>query len=184
MSIELSTKTNNKYLIIILNFILNYIKYSFLMIPVVLAFGAMLFIIISNNPDYSFGFMKYFFFLKPDEAGNIHIEEKEIMQIFTFVTFIITIIIDLAKYLIKVIFKVNISISIKKKILFFIGMLTLLYVIASFSVLTNKELDNWGITIFITFYILSLFPTIMSIGIDYLQKRIFRINNQKRIDRN
>jgi hypothetical protein len=152
----------------ILQFPINYIKYIFLTGSVIFSVGILLLLIVFINPQFSFGFLKYFWFINPIYAtGTFSMGIKEIMEIFLIVSLIFMIIINLIKIALKMIFNLELLSSLKSKIITFFTLITSAYILASIIVFYNK-LDKGFYFVFVIFYIINLVSAIFYFLLDAL----------------
>jgi hypothetical protein len=151
-------ETGIKIFLTMTKLFINYIKYIFLTWSVVFAFSMILFIIISINPNFSFGFFGYLSFINPIyENTEFSMGPKETVELFSILSLIIMVVSYLIKIILKKLFKINIIISLKSRIIFFFIIVTSIYGIASIIVMFSENLSKWGYLVFLIFYLINLF---------------------------
>ncbi len=170
---QIKIKIGWNFILLILQLIINYIIYFFLTGSVIFSLVILLFIILSINPNFSFGFFQYFSFIDPVyKTGTFSMGVKETMQIFSVVSLVFMIIISSVKIALIKIFKLNILITLKTKINVFFVVITLAYIFASAVVAFSDNLDNGFYFVFAIFYILNLVSAAFYFLFDDLLKRI------------
>ncbi|MDD3263814.1 MAG: hypothetical protein PHT94_02870, partial [Candidatus Nanoarchaeia archaeon] len=172
-----NNEINFKVLLTAIRFFVSYIKYFFLTGSVIFSLTVLLLIILNINPNFSFNFLQYFSFINPIyKTESFSMGTKEIMQIFSVVTFILFIIITLIKFILKKMFGFSKSLSLKLKIiLFFIG-ITLTYSIAFAIVAFSDNLDKGFYFVLIIFYFINLVSAVGYFLLDALLNKISQIN--------
>ncbi len=170
---QIKNKTEPNFILLITQFIISYIKYFFLTGSVIFSIVILLFITLNVNPNFSFGFLQYFSFINPVyKTGTFSMGVKETMQIFSVVSLVFMIIISLVKIALKKIFKLNILITFKSKIIVFFVPITLAYIFASIIVAFSDNLDKGFYFVFAIFYILNLVSAAFYFLFDGLLKGI------------
>jgi hypothetical protein len=160
---------------ITIQFVFNYIKYFFLTGLIMFSFATLLFVLININPDYQFGFFRYFSFIVPfDGKGNLYMETPEIMKIFSVMAFILMIITNLIKIILKKIFGLVYSFTTKLKIGLFFTITSLFYILALLSVFFNDSNKDFYF-MFIIFYIINIVSIVGYLFMDWLLSKLNRI---------
>lgn len=145
-----------KIVIILIKLFINYVKYCFLTITVMFSFGILLFIILGLNIDLSFSFLQYFSFLNPEyKTRTFNIGVEGIMGIFSIISFIVGGIIAIIRYLLKKLFGLEITISLKQKIYTLFTIVTLAYILAAIIIALTDSIEKSFYFILIVFYIIN-----------------------------
>ncbi len=142
---------------LIIEIIINYIKYLFLTGVVLFPFSILVMIIIMINPDYNFGIFQYFSIINPTYSQeSFNIGTKEIMEMFGIIALIFYAITSIIKFLFKKLFDIEISITLKTKIKTTLIFLTLMYImVISLSIINDLGILD-SLLIFFFFYIINL----------------------------
>ena len=172
---QIKNKIVWNFILFIIKFIISYIKYFFLTGSVFFSIAILLFIVLNMNPNFSFSFLQYFSFIDPGyKTGTFRGGLEEIMEIFSVVSFVFMIVISLVKIALQKIFKLNISITFKSKIIVFFATITLAYIFASIIVSFSDNLDKGFYFVFAIFYILNLVSIAFYFIVDEFLKRIVK----------
>ena len=173
---ETKNEIGKKMILIIIQFLINYIKYFFLTGSVIFSITILLFIILNIDPNFSFGFFQYFQFINPIYAtGTFNMGIKEIMEIFSVVSLVLMIVASLIKMTLKKIFDLRVLIPFRLKIIIFFIAITFAYILASIIVAYSDKLDTGFYFVFIIFYILNLISATFYFLFDMLSKKIAQI---------
>ncbi len=173
---RIKNKIELNFISLLIQFLISYIKYLFLTGSVIFSIVVLLFIILNINPRFSFGFLQYFSFINPVyKTGTFSMGIKETMQIFSVVSLVFMIIVSLVKTALKKIFKLDILITFKSKIIIVFVPITLTYIIASVIVAFSDNLDKGFYFIFAIFYIINLVSVVFYFLFDGLLKWIVQL---------
>lgn len=156
-------------LLSMIRFLINYIKYFFLTCSVIFSLTILLFIMLNINPNSSLDFLKYFSFINPIlKTGNFSLGIKEIMQIFSIVSFVLMVIIGLIRTVLKKMFHLDISLKLKSKKLLFFVIITFSYLFASVIIAFSNTLDTGLYGVFGIYYIFNLVSLVFYFMFDAL----------------
>src|SRR3989344_685642 len=135
---ETRDEIKERIILMIIKFPIDYIKNIFLTGSVIFSVFVLISMLISVKPDFSFGFLSYFSFINPEYGtGTFSLEIKEIMQIFLIASFVITIFWDVILIILKKLFNLETKLTLGKKIIIFLSIITLSYVFASIAAILN-----------------------------------------------
>ena len=145
-------------LLVILQFIISYIKYFFLTGLVIFSLFALLFIILNIKPSFSFAFLKYFSFIDPlYKTGSFTLDINQIMQVFLAISFITTIILSFIKIVCKKLFKLELGLSKNMKASLLLRIISFLYILALLFIAFDNNLDKGLFFVLIGFYFIDIF---------------------------
>ncbi len=175
---EIKNKIGQNLILLIIQFLLNYIKYFFLTGSVIFSIILLLFILFNINPNFSFDFLKYFAFINPTyKSGTFSMGIKEVMQIFSVISLILLIIASLIKIILKRLFNLNLLISLKLRVILVFAIITISYIFAFFIVAFSEHLDKGFYFVFVIFYITNLFFILFYFLFDALKIEIRNSSN-------
>lgn len=165
----------SKIILIVLRLIVSYFKYACLGVLVIISLLFLLAPILSFSPHFSFEFLKYFAFIDPKYGYHeVSMDQNDILRLFSFVSLLFMIIAEIVKMILKIIFKININFSIKKRAVTIVLFLTTIFVIASISVSIKYGYDPGIQTVFSAFYAISLVFTVFYLVYGYIIEKINR----------
>lgn len=165
--------TKYNFIFLILKFVLNYVRYFFLTTFVLFIIAILLFIILTLNPGFSFAFLKYFSFINPIfNNPEFTMSSKELIQIFSIISFIFMIVVSLVKLALKRLFNIHSSLTTKRKWMWFFSVNSIIYLFAIFIVLFNASLENGLVLILVIFYVISSIAMISYFLFDFLLKKL------------
>jgi len=158
---ETKQEVGKKIIFLSLRFLINYIKYPYLAGAVIFPLATVLFTVLNLNPDFSFGFLRYFSFVDPRYATDtFSMGITKIMEIFLVVSLVLMAAVSLMKILT----------SSKSKIIISLTAITLLYLCAMMIVAFSDTLDKSFYVVFFIFYILNVVSTLLYFVFDALSK--------------
>ena len=158
-------------------FLLGYIKYFFLTGSVIFSLSVLLFVVLNLAPNISFGFLSHLSFIDAAySTGTFSIGIPEVMKIFSLVSLIIMFASNVSKIALKKIFNINFRLSFKLKIIVFVTIITLAYIIAITLVTLNETLDNLFYYIITIFYPGNLISLVFYFLVDALLKKVADFN--------
>jgi hypothetical protein len=165
---------------LLVQFLINYIKYFFLTGSVVFSTFVLLVVIVSINPDFSFGFLQLFSFLNPAyKTGTFRMGIKEIMEIFAVVSLALLVIVWLAKAALKKFFNFSLKLRLKHKIIIFFALITSAYILAALIAKFAFPKDLGYYLVFAVFYVFNLVSAVFYFLLDTLQETIARALEKK-----
>lgn len=151
----------------------SYISYVFLSGVVILTLAAVLLIILTLNPDYSFGFLEHFKFIFDDSKGDsFSIGEGEIMRIFMLFALGLSVVFFVIKFILDSVFGLDFKFTFKLKMILTFGIVSVLFFISFVMILFLEELDIMLLLVFVIFYILNLFSLGLFFLFDKLSKSL------------
>ena len=170
MTYFLATMNKN---IIIISFFLSYIKYYFLTGSVICSLAVLLFVLLNLEPYFSFDFFSYFSLLDPAySTGTFSMGIPEVMKIFSLMSLVIMLVSYVLRFASKKIFNITFEFSLRVKLLFFVTMITLTYIISFILIKLDNALDNSFYYVFVVFYVFNLVSLILYFLIDALMRRV------------
>ena len=168
---ETKQEVGKKIIFLSLRFLINYIKYPYLAGAVIFPLATVLFTVLNLNPDFSFGFLRYFSFVDPRYATDtFSMGITKIMEIFLVVSLVLMAAVSLMKIALRKVFNREILISSKSKIIISLTAITLLYLCAMMIVAFSDTLDKSFYVVFFIFYILNVVSTLLYFVFDALSK--------------
>jgi hypothetical protein len=182
----LQNQTNSglaKISLLIQTYFIKYIAYSALTFAVGSILSIILVILITiSGPNLSFPFLKYFSFLVPvinQESFSLNLDD--IMKIYLYLTLILIIIIEIAKYLLKKIFNLKITISFAKELIINAAIITIVYLIAILIIPQMKiaagQDRNGFYLIFIIFYFVALITSSIYLTLNKITDKLYSLLN-------
>jgi len=161
----------SKILLTIVRFIVNYIKFLFLTGSVIFSLVVLLAIILTINPQFSFGFLKYFSFLNPQyQTDSFHMGIKEIMEIISAVSLALLIVLTPVKFALKRFFNYT-PLGLGKKILLAFLTITGAYLV-SLVLVAVYNMNKLFYVFFIIFYFVNIGAAVGYFLIDWLVQKI------------
>lgn len=163
-------------IIILIRLSISYIRYALLTVVVILLLTPIIFILLIINPNFSFEFLRYFAFLNPEyKTGSYSMGKKEIMEIFSVISFILWISVSVIKLLINKFFGLSFSshTKLKKFLLFFT--FNIVYLGSIITVGISDTIENAGIFVFLLFYFIELFAIIAYLVLCSLSQSLYKL---------
>ena len=161
----------SKILLTIVRFIAHFVKYLFFTGSVLFYLIVLFAIILTLNPQFSFGFLKYFAFLNPEyQAESFHIDTQGIMKIVSVVSLALLIVLTPITFALKRFFNYT-PLGLGKKILFVFLTITGAYVF-SFALVAFKNMDQVLYVILIILYFVNIGAAVGYFFIDWLVQKI------------
>ncbi len=176
-------KTKYNFIFLIIRFVLGYIKYFFLTTFVIFLVAILLFIILTLSPGFSFNFLRYFSFINIIYNNvTFTMGKKELIQIFSIVSFLFMIVASLIKMAVRKLFNVNFSLPAKRKRVLFFTINSIIYLVAIFIVLFNASLKKSLVFILIIFYVISSIAMLSYFLLDFLLQKLSKVFDEKNIN--
>lgn len=169
-------KTKYNFIFLIIKFLLSYIRYFFLTTFIIFVVAILLFILLIFNPDFSFAFLKYFSFINQIyNNAAFTMSKKELIQIFSIVSFLFMIAVSLIKMVIRKLFDVPFSLTAKRKRILFFTINSIIYLIAIFIFLFSTSLEKSLVFILIIFYVVSSIFMVFYFLFEFLLDKLSKV---------
>ncbi len=175
-----NTKNESAFILVVvaIRLFLSYIKYLFLTGTILFSLTAILLIVATINPHFSFEFLQYFSFLNPSyKTESFSMGKKEIMEIFSITALFLWIVLAPIKFFLKKKFGFNTTLSLKSKIILSFVIISLLYFFTLLSAKLDDHSNNNSYFVFIVFYIFNL---ISMLGYFLLNALLNKISNYQK----
>jgi len=169
------------YLLMAAQLILGYFRYVFLTGSVIFSLVFLLVIVLSVNPDISFGFLRYLSFMNPLYGnGSFTMGIEELMQIFFVTSFVLMIVLTPIEFAVKRILKREKLLTQKTRLIVCFASITSIYIVVSL-IVAVRGYDSGLYIIFAFFYCINLVSTLGYILVEALIQRVSKIQSEKAI---
>jgi hypothetical protein len=174
-----NNKTAAKFVLILLRYFLEYLKYSVLTGLVIYFFATYLTISVLIDPNVSFEWLQYLTIIDPRFGmDNVTLGNGDVMKVFSVISLIVMTVFKLVKFAFKKLFKIDIVLEIKFKIIVIFIAITIPYIIGYIVIIFSANLEKTLLLFLFFLYFGHLFGAIWYFLYDFLANKIGQLTNQ------